>query len=218
MKLPGPTRPRAFTLLEIVIAMTVFSMVMVSVMACWKCIIVGTETGRAAAAAAQRARTSMRAIEDALNNAEIIKGPNIQYYAFIADTSQPKFASLSFAARLPASFLYSGYFGEDVMRRVVFDVQKAPDNRDDLILTQYPILAVTSEQNPPKSITLARDVSAFVLEFWSPTEQDYLSEFLPTNDMPPMIRITLAIGHSANDASIPFDVIQRVVAPPVLAH
>ena len=104
------------------------------------------------------------------------------------------------------------------MRRVVFDVQKGPDNRDDLILTQYPILAVTSEQNPPKSITLARDVSAFVLEFWSPTEQDYLSEFLPTNDMPPMIRITLAIGHSANDASIPFDVIQRVVAPPVLAH
>ena len=92
MKLPGQNHRRAFTLLEIVIAMTVFSMVMVSVMACWKCIISGTETARAAAAAAQRARTSMRAIEDALNNAEIIAGPNIQYYAFIADTSQPESA------------------------------------------------------------------------------------------------------------------------------
>jgi hypothetical protein len=33
-----------------------------------------------------------------------------------------------------------------------------------------------------------------------------------------MIRITLGTGHSPRDPNLPFNVIQRVVVPPVLAH
>ena len=72
MKLPPPNRARAFTLLEIIVAVAVFTAIMVGVMACWKCIVRGTQTAQEAAAAAQRARISMKAIEDALNNAEIV--------------------------------------------------------------------------------------------------------------------------------------------------
>jgi prepilin-type N-terminal cleavage/methylation domain-containing protein len=211
------TRSRAFTLIEIMIAITVFGVVMMGMMATWKCIVNGTQVGEAAAAAAQRARISIKTIEDALVNTEI-SSKNIQYYSFVADTSRENFASLSLAARLPASFLCSGYFGDNVMRRVTFDVEKDAQDRLDLVMTQAPILAITSPEYPPKSITLAKDVTFFGLEFWSPADDDWHTEFLKTNEIPPMVRITLGIGHSAADPSIPYDIISRVVVMPTQAH
>jgi prepilin-type N-terminal cleavage/methylation domain-containing protein len=211
-------RSRAFTLFEILVAITVFSIVMMGMMATWKCIINGTQTGQAAAAAAQRARISIKTIEDALNNAEVSKA-NTNFYSFVSDTtSQKNFASLSFTARLPASFLGSGYFGDNIVRRVTFDVEKGTQDRQDLVMTQWPVLAVPSPQYPPKSITLAEDVVFFGLEFWSPTDADWHQEFGLIDEVPPMIRITLGIGRTSADPSIPYDVISRVVAMPVQAH
>jgi type II secretory pathway pseudopilin PulG len=212
-------RRRAFTLVEIMVAITLLMLMMGSIMACWKSILSGAHVGEAAAAAAQRARTSMRAVEDSLNNLEIVNTPQaIRYYAFIADTSEPQFASVSFAARLPASFLGSDYFGDAVLRRVSFDVEKDANNQLNLVMTQYPLLAIPNENFPPKSIVLARDVSAFVLEFWSPKDDDWLTEFLKTNEVPPMIRITLGTGHSARDARMPVEIISRIVVPNTVAH
>ena len=185
VKLPAPARSRAFSLVEIMVALAVFMLMMGSVFACWKAVVKGTETGESAAAMAQRARVTMRAVEDSLNNLEISRS-NIKYYPFIADTkTDPQFACLSFTARLPASFLDSDYFGDAVMRRVVFHVEKDNADKLNLVMTQFPVLAITSEQYPPKSIVLARDVSAFVLEFWSPKEDDWLADFLPTDSVPP---------------------------------
>ena len=217
MKMPARPLPRAFTLVEIMIAIALFMMMMGSIMACWKVIVSGKETGETAAAMAQRARTSMKAVEDSLNNLEL-SVTNIRYYSFVADTSNPQFAALSFSARLPESFLGSDYFGDNVMRRIIFDVEKGADQKLNLVMTQYPLLAIPSDQFPPKSMVLARDVSAFVLEFWSPKEDDWLADFLKTNEVPPMIRITLGTGHSPRDPSVPFEVIQRIVVPPVMAH
>jgi type II secretory pathway pseudopilin PulG len=218
MKPPPPARPRAFTLVEILLAITIFMMMMGSIMACWKAVVSGTETGERTAAMAQRARITMRELEDSLNNMDV--KANSPYYSFIADTSDPRFAALSFSARLPREFLGSDYYGDYVMRRVTFDVEKDPNenNKLNLVMSQYPVLAIPSEQYPPKAIVLARDVSAFVLEFWSPKDNDWLTDFSKTNEVPPMIRITLGTGHSARDATIPFEVIQRVVRPPTLAH
>jgi hypothetical protein len=67
-------------------------------------------------------------------------------------------------------------------------------------------------------LVLARDVSAFVLEFWSPKEEDWLADFLKTNEVPPMIRVKLGTGHSPRDPNVPFEIIQRIIAPPALAH
>ena len=210
-------RSRAFTLVEIMVAIAIFMLMMGSILACWKSIVIGTQTGETAAAMAQRARASMRAVEDSLNNLEV-SAENIRYYLFNADTTtDPQFASLSFTARLPSSFLGSDYFGDAVMRRVSFHVEPGAGDKLNLVMSQYPVLAITN-QYPPKSIVLARDVSAFVLEFWSPTEQDWLSEFHRSNEVPPMIRITLGTGHMAHDPKIPFEVISRVVAPPTRAH
>jgi prepilin-type N-terminal cleavage/methylation domain-containing protein len=210
-------RRRAFTLLEVMVAITLFMLVMGSIFACWKSIVSGAKVAETAAAAAQRDRTSMRAVEDSLNNLEISR-QNIRFYYFLADTSEPQFASLSFAARLPASFLGSDYFGDAVLRRVTFDVEKDAEQKLNLVMTQSPLLAIPGDQNPPKSIVLARDVSAFVLEFWSPKEDDWLTDFELTNEVPPMIRVTLGTGHSTRDPRIPLDIVSRVVVPNTVAH
>jgi hypothetical protein len=105
-----------------------------------------------------------------------------------------------------------------VLRRVTFDVEKDAEQKLNLVMTQSPLLAIPGDQNPPKSIVLARDVSAFVLEFWSPKEDDWLTDFELTNEVPPMIRVTLGTGHSTRDPRIPLDIVSRVVVPNTVAH
>src|SRR5208282_4779575 len=134
-----------------------------------------------AAAAAQRARVGIRAVEDALTTAEI-SSANIQYYAFLTDTSG-QFASLSMAARPPGDFPGSGLFGDNVMRRVTFDVETV-GGTNNLVMNQSPLLEALNDQNTPYPITLARDVSIFMLEFWSEQDGDWATSLDVTNAFP----------------------------------
>ena len=109
------------------ISIAIFMLVMGSVIACWQCIVNGKMIAENAAAAAQRARVGIKTVEDALTTAEISTA-NIQYYAFLTDTSG-KFASVSMAARPPSDFPGSGLFGDNVMRRVTFDVENVEIGR-----------------------------------------------------------------------------------------
>ena len=206
----------AFTLIEMMVAIFVFALIMTSVIACWKCIIRGTEIGETAAAASQRARIGIKTIENALSTAEISTA-NLRYYAFLNDTSS-KFASVSFAARLPGSFPGSGYYGDNVMRRVTFDVEPDNDHVNNLILTQTPLLAAGFEKSSPYQIVLARDVSVFILEFWDVKENDWETSYEPSNQLPAMIRITLGVGHAGNDDNTAYALITREVAMAAAAH
>ncbi len=205
-----------FTLIEVVMALTIFSFIMISVIACWKAVINGKITAETAAAAAQRARIGIKTVEEALSCAEISRF-NIGYYAFLNDTSG-KFASLSLAARLPAEFPGSGLFGDNVMRRVSFDVEPGADGQNNLVMNQWPLLEALDQVNTPYPITLARDVNVFMLEFWSPPDGDWVVSFDPTNEFPPAIRVTLGVGHSAEHPDVPYDIIVRTVAMASVAH
>jgi hypothetical protein len=218
MKMHSATLPAraAFTLLEITIALAVFSFVMISVLGCWRCIISGKQIAEDAAAAAQRSRIGMRAVTEALTCSEI-SSQNLQYYGFVADTSG-KFAALSLAARLPGDFPGSGLYGDNVMRRVTFDVEKDADGKDNLVMNQSPLLAVLDNQNTPYPITLARDVNVFMLEFWSVQESAWVVSWDVTNQLPPIVRVTLGSGHSAQNPDVPYTLICRTVAMPSVAH
>lgn len=205
----------AFTIIEVLVSIGVFMLIMGTVIACWRCVLNGKVVAEEAAAAAQRARVGIHAVEDALTTAEISQA-NIRYYAFLTDTSG-KFASLSLAARLPSDFPGSGLFGDNVMRRVTFDVENV-NGTNNLVMNQSPLLEALNEQNTPYPITLARDVSQFMLEFWSEKDGDWVVSFDPTNQFPPMIRITLGVGHAAANPDVPYDYIVRTVAIPSVPH
>ena len=205
-----------FTLIEVMVSIAIFMIVMGSVMACWRCVVNGKIVAEKAAAAAQRARIGIRTVEDALTTAELSLN-HLEYYAFLTDTTSGKFASLSLAARLPSEFPGSGLFGDNVMRRVTFDVENV-DGVNNLVMNQSPLLEALNDENTPYPITLARDVSIFMLEFWSEQDGDWAVSWEATNQLPRLIRVTLGVGHPANNADIPYDVIVRTVAMPSLAH
>jgi prepilin-type N-terminal cleavage/methylation domain-containing protein len=207
---------RAFTLIEIMISISLFALIMIGVLACWRAVVSGKMTAEAAAAAAQRARVGIRTVEVALSCAEI-SFRNIQYYSFENDTSG-KFATLSLAARLPAAFPGSGLFGDNVMRRVSFDVEPDSGGTNNLVMNQWPLLEALDKNNTPYPIVLARDVNVFMLEFWSPQDDDWVVSFDPTNQFPPLVRVTLGVGHSADHPDSPYDIIVRTVAIPSVAH
>ncbi|HEX4122287.1 MAG TPA: prepilin-type N-terminal cleavage/methylation domain-containing protein [Verrucomicrobiae bacterium] len=206
----------AFTLVEVMLSIMIFSLIMVGIFACWRAVVSGKITAEAAAAAAQRARIGIRTVEVALTCAEISR-QNIQYYSFENDTSG-KFATLSLAARLPASFPGSGLFGDNVTRRVSFDVEADANGTNNLVMNQWPLLEALDQNNTPYPIVLARDVNMFMLEFWSPQDDDWVVSFDPTNAFPPMVRVTLGVGHSADHPDSPYDVIVRTVAIPSVPH
>jgi hypothetical protein len=190
-------------------------LIMGSVFACWRCVVNGKVIAEEAAAAAQRARIGMRTVEDALTTAEISQA-NIQYYAFLTDTSG-KFASLSLAGHPPADFPGSGLFGDNLIRRVTFDVENV-NGTNNLVMNQSPLLEALDEQNTPYPITLARDVNIFMLEFWSEKDGDWAVTWNLTNQLPRLIRISLGVGHSERHPDVPYDLIVRTVAIPAQAH
>jgi prepilin-type N-terminal cleavage/methylation domain-containing protein len=205
-----------FTLLEIMIAMTIFAVVLVAVYSSWAVIVRGSKVGLEAAAAAQRSRIAMRTIEDALLTAQLYT-ENLQHYSFIADTTDSKFAWLNFTAHLPSTFPGSGLFGDDVVRRVTFAVEPDTDGTKQLVMYQTPFLLVTNSDITAYPITLVRDLSLFVIEFWDTQLGDWTDELLVTNQIPKMMRVSLGIGYAAHSGSQPDQLVSRIIAMPSIA-
>src|SRR5437763_1795490 len=90
---------RAFTLLEIMLALAIFAAVMIAIYSSWMSIVRGSTVGAEAAREAQRSRVAVRTLENSLVSLQMFQA-NMNYYYFLADTSGD-FASLSFVARLP---------------------------------------------------------------------------------------------------------------------
>ena len=203
---------RAFTLVEIMVAIAIFAAVMIAIYSSWSAILRGSQIGRAAAAEAQRSRVAVRALKTNGDVGAPLKmfQANIRYYYFLADTSGD-FASLSFVAWLPKSFPRSGDFGDQVIRRLTFTVEPGTNAEHVLVLRQNPILfdpSVDEEENP---LVLARNVKVFTLEFWGPRSKDWEPEWLYTNQLPRLVRFTLGFGRPNQKVLNPEDVTTRVV-------
>ena len=166
MKLVHNLKSRAFTLLEIMVALSLLSIVVIAIYSSWNAILKGSKVGLDAAAEAQRARMTMSSLQDSLVSACMFT-ENSRYYSFIAD-SEGQFSSLSFVARLPKSFLRSGKFGDLSMRRVSFAVENGRDNRKQLVMRQNPILMEPDKDEVENPLVLAKDVVKFKLEYWIP--------------------------------------------------
>jgi general secretion pathway protein J len=183
----------AFTLLEIMIAISIFALVMVAIYSSWSSILKGSRIGMKAAAEVQRTRVAMRALEESLASA-VMYVDNAKYYHFSTDTSGDN-AYISFVARLPSSFPGSGLFQDQDMRRVTFYVEKG-----NLMLAQSTLLEATKKIGNPYTIPLAPNVALFDMEFYDGVANKWFAEWISTNQLPRMVRVALAFGDK-NDLS-----------------
>src|SRR5688500_13021456 len=141
-------RGAAFTLIEIMLAISIFALVMIAIYSSWSAIMRGSRTGMKAAAEIQRTRIAMRALEESLASA-VLYVDNSKYYHFSSDTSGDN-AYITFVARLPSSFPGAGLFPDQEVRRVCFYVEDG-----NLMLAQGPLMEATKKIGKPYTIALA---------------------------------------------------------------
>lgn len=189
-------RNSAFTLIEIMVAIAIFSMVVAAIFSTLLLVLRATQVGQSAAARAQRERVTMNTIENSLMCIQSFQA-SPKYYSFIvANGDSPV---LSFASRVPEIFPRNGKFGDFKMRRLTFSLEAEKDKNEyqgqkNLVLRQNPILMDmdADEQNNP--LILARNVKNFSVECWDTNQLDWVTEWDDTNSIPPMLRVELVLA------------------------
>lgn len=219
----GKKSRRAFTIIEVIIALGIFMMIILSIYSIWTGIVKASIASRTAADQAQRARVSMRAIEDALTCAQMFTAnmpPQNQqaYYKFIADMNHGDYGTMSFVAHLPASFPGVGRYGDNVVRRVWFTCEKGDGPNLHLVMRQGPMLQAVDDEFQPYSLTLAKDVTMFGFECWGqpdpikrPNDWDWVEVWKSTNSLPSLVRIGLGLGGKSGQ---PQSMTSRIIALP----
>lgn len=195
---------RAFTLLEVLVAIFIFSIVIAAICSTLILVLRATAVGRAAAARAQRQRVTMNTIENSLMCVQSFQADQ-QYYSFIVENGEQPV--LSFAARLPAVFPRNGKFfnpdlGRDFkLRRVTFTLEPGLNHQNNLVLRQKPILTDMDPGEQSDPLILAQNVKTFSISCWDTNQSDWVSEWDSTNELPPMVMIGLALGDDNGDNS-----------------
>ena len=220
---PTSRRRGAFTLIEIMVAVMVFSLVIASIYATWALVMRATQVGQDAAAQAQRQRVVLRAIGDALMGVESFQASQKYYWFKLENGSEP---FLSFVARLPDSYARNGKFvgamnGRDASsRRVTFSLAAGENGEKDLVLRQNPILLDLDEDEQKFPLVLARNVREFTIEWWGTNnlnEQAWSKEWddTLTNSIPKMLRVHLVLGaNTAHGSSAPEFAATRIYTVP----
>lgn len=208
-----PVRRRAFTLIEVMVAIAIFALLVTAVYSTWVLIIKSTQVGQEAAAQVQRHRIAIRTLEDSLTCIQSFQA-SMQYYTFvIVNGPEPE---LSFVARVPDVFPRNGRFGDFNLRRLTFTVEAVSDSEKDLVLRQNPILMDVDPEEQATPLVLARNVQDFIVECWDTNEMDWVDTWDDTNALPPMVRVTLALGTNLKNKSstAPVNAIVREIAIP----
>ncbi len=206
----------AFTIIEVIIALSIFMMIILSIYSIWTGIVKASIAARIAADQAQRARVSMNAIHNALNCAQMFS-VNTTYYTFIADMNRGDYGTLSFVAHLPANFPGVGRYGDNVVRRVTFTCKKEDGPNLSLIMSQGPMLQAENEEFKPYELTLAKDVTMFAFECWGvpdptkPNDHDWVDVWKSTNSLPKLMRIGLGLGGKSGE---PQSMTVKIIALP----
>jgi hypothetical protein len=196
------------------IAIGIFSMVLAAIYSSWTAILRASKTGLAAAASAQRARITVRVLEDSLASAQSFQ-QNLPYYAFVAENGSQ--AMLSFVARLSKSFPRSGKFGDLDVRRLTFSVEGGADGGNQLVLRQNPLVMELDVDEKEHPIVLAKNVKGFEMLFWAEDKNppDWVDEWKEqkTNQLPRMVMITLKLADNPYSSQVTEEITRIINLP-----
>jgi type II secretion system protein J len=201
-----------FTLVEILVAIGIFSMVLAAIYSTWTAILRSSKVGLEAAAAVQRARIAGRTIEETLGSVQSF-ALNQSYYSFVSENGSE--AMLSFVSRLSPSFPRSGKFAGLDVRRVTFSVDPGKDGGRDLVLRQTPLLMDMDKDEKNYPLVLAKNVKEFKTEFWDTRTQDWIDEWKQTNQIPVLVKVTLKLSDNAYSTQVRQQVTRIISLPSV---
>lgn len=223
MKLPQPITPcpaagvpprpcHAFTLLEILVAMTIFALVLTGIYGSWTAILRASKSGQEAAASVQRSRIVLRVMQDSLCSVQSF-ALNQQYYSFVAENGDD--AKLSFVARLARSFPRSGKFGDLDLRRVEFALESSPEGGRELVLRQAPLVMGFDKDEKQHPLVLAKNVREFSMQFWDVRKRDWEDKWINTNQIPKLVMFTLKLADNRQSSQAQEEITRIVSIPSV---
>lgn len=194
------------------VAIAVFMMLIAVIYSTWALVMKATKVGQDAAAQAQRQRIALRTIEDSLMCIQSFQASQ-RYYYFYVDNGDA--SVLSFASRVPDVFPRNGKFGEFNLRRVTFSLEAGEGGEKDLVLRQNPILMDMDPDEQKNPLILAHNVKKFDIECWDTNQMDWVTEWVDTNSIPPMLRVGLVLGgNTANGNTAPELTVVRAFSMP----
>jgi len=216
MKFKSDKSRRAFTLVEVMVAVAVFSIIVAAIYSTWILVLRASKSGLDTAAQAQRERIAIRTIEDSLQCIQSFQA-SLAYYSFIVQSADSGGTpTLSFVSRVPEIFPRNGKFGDFSVRRLTFAVE--PDKNDgrknNLVLRQNPILMDmdADEQNYP--LVLARNVKDFIVECWDTNQTEWVTVWDDTNSIPPILRVTLSMGGNTDSTKAQTSITREISVEP----
>ena len=213
MKLLWQRRSAAFTLIEILMAITIFALVVAAIYATWTIILKSSKIGLAAAAQVQRERIAVHTIEQALSSARSFQ-VDLQRYGFVVENGDS--AMISFVAQLPKSFPRSGKFGDFDVRRVTFAIEAGENYSErNLVMRQNPILMELDEDEESHPLVLAKGIREMLFEFWDGRMGDWSDSWAQSNTLPKLVKVTLTFaGPNQSSYSPERESVTRIVALP----
>lgn len=211
--------PFGFTLIEIMIAIAVFSLVLMAIYQTWGAIMRSTQVAQDVAAQAQRQRITLRTIEDSLMAVQSFQASPV-YYSFVVENEQSSL--LSFTARVPEIFPRNGKFfdpntGRDFnLRRLTYSLEAAEGGTKNLVLRQNPVLMDLDQDEQQFPLVLARNVRTFAVDCWDTNKLEWATEWLDTNSIPTLLRVKLVLGGNtaAGSAAPDASAVMRVFSLP----
>jgi type II secretion system protein J len=207
--LRAAARPaRAFTLVEVLIAIGILSLVVAAIYSTWTAILKASRVGLQAAAAVQRSRIAVRVLEDSIASAQLFVA-NQQYYSFQVQNGNE--ATLSFVARLAKSFPRSGKFGDLDVRRVTFSVESGTESSRELVLRQSPLVMDLDKDEKQHPLVLAKNVREFSVELWDQRLGDWIEEWKQTNQLPKLVKVTLKLADT-DSSNLALEQVVRVIS------
>jgi hypothetical protein len=198
------------------VAIAIFSLILTAIFSSWTAILRAARTGRDAAASAQRARITIRVLEDSLGSAQSFAA-NLPYYSFDAVNGDQ--ASLSFVSRLSQSFPRSGKFGDMDLRRITFSVEAGPEGGRQLVLRQNPIVMEPDQDEKEHPLVLAKNVKGFEMMFWATDKNppDWVDEWKEqkTNQLPSLVMVTLRLADNPHSSQVTEEITRIISLPSV---
>ncbi|MFO1513564.1 MAG: type II secretion system protein GspJ [Verrucomicrobiota bacterium] len=208
---PRVSARRAFTLIEIMMALALFGLLVAAIYASWTLIIRSAQIGLSASARIQRERIALRTIEESLGCVRSFEADR-QHYGFVAENGDGGF--LSFVARLPESFPRDGRFPDFDVRRVTFSIEGGSDSQSQLVLRQNPILMEMDQTERDKPLVLAKGVNKMEFEFWDDRKKDWVDEWKATNQLPKMLKLTLSFVRPSPGGNSQREEVSRIIQLP----
>ncbi len=206
------TRQNGFTMLEVLIAISILSLIVAAIYSSWTSILHASKVGLDSTARVQRARIVVRVLEDSLSSA-LSFNANQRYYSFVAENGSE--ATLSFVARLAKAFPRGGKFGDLDVRRLTFSVESTTGTPT-LVLRQTPLMLEMDEDEKQSPLVLAENVKKFQTEFWDTKKNDWIDEWTQTNQIPKLVRVTLQLADNAESHTVREPIVRVISLPSIM--